>query len=246
MMKKHLLLLCLVSISYCSLAQSRLSDHNVIGWLALNIDPKISDKWSAHIEYQLRREQFVVGWQQSLLRLGLDYKISPQVSVLAGYAWIVTPPYGTLFASSVRKPFSEHRIYEQLVTTSNLGRVKLMHRLRLEQRFNGKYSSMEDDKQEYKFTNRVRYMPRVDIPLDKNNKAYAAFFDEIFIGFGENVGQNVFDQNRIGIMLGYNVSKAFRLEGGYLNQTVQFGRQIDGRNVFQYNDGVLVTGYLKL
>lgn len=245
-MIKHLLLLCLVCISFCSLAQNRISDHNTIGWLAINIDPAITKKWSGHIEYQLRREQLVIGWQQSLLRLGMNYKINPNVSVTAGYVWVVTPPYGDLFLSGVRKPFTEHRIYEQLITNSNIGRVKLMHRLRLEQRFNGRFSSLDDNQQEYVYTNRARYMPRVDIPLDKNSKAYAALFDEIFIGFGKNVGQNVFDQNRIGIMVGYNISKQFKLEGGYLNQTVQYGREIDGKNVFQYNDGILITGFLNL
>ncbi len=89
-------------------------------------------------------------------------------------------------------------------------------------------------------------MPRIEVPLDKMSKAYVALYDEIFIGFGKNVGQNVFDQNRIAVMVGYNFSKAFRLEGGFLNQTLQLGRQVDGKNVFQYNNGLLITGYLNL
>jgi hypothetical protein len=246
MMMKHLLLLCLVCISFQSFAQNRISDHNTIGWYAINIDPAISKKWSAHIEYQWRREDVIVGWQQSLLRLGLTHKISPQVSVQAGYAWIVTPPYGEIFLAGVRKPFPEHRIYEQLVATGNLGKVKLTNRLRIEQRFNGRFESEDDKDPEYVYVNRIRYMPRIDVPLDKMNKWYAGMFDEIFIGFGKNVGQNVFDQNRISVFAGYNFNKAFRLEGGFLNQTVQLGRQIDGKNVFQYNNGVLITGFWNL
>lgn len=89
-------------------------------------------------------------------------------------------------------------------------------------------------------------MPRIDVPLDKMKKLYVAAFDEIFIGFGKNVGQNIFDQNRIAVLVGYNLSKSIRLEGGFLNQTVQLGRQVEGKNVFQYNNGLMMTGYINL
>jgi hypothetical protein len=244
---KHLLLLCLVCISTHLFAQNRLSDYNTVGWYTINIDPAITQKWSGHIEYQWRRNSVITQWQQSLLRFGLTYKISPQVSIQAGYAWVKTFPHSDHFVAAIRKTFPEHRLYEQVVVTSSVGRVKLTNRLRLEQRFNGKFTSEEDEKPaEFTYLNRVRYMPRIDVPLDKTNKAYVALYDEILIGFGKNIGQNVFDQNRIAVMAGYNFSKAFRLEAGFVNQIVQLGRLVDGKNVFQYNNGVLVTGYLNL
>ena len=48
-------------------------------------------------------------------------------------------------------------------------------------------------------------------------------------------------QNRIGVLLGYRFNKNVRIEGGYLNQTVQFGRQISGQNVFQNNNGIIIN-----
>jgi hypothetical protein len=56
------------------------------------------------------------------------------------------------------------------------------------------------------------------------------------IGFGKNVAENIFDQNRIGILFGYRFSPKVRLEAGYLNQIVQLGREINNQNVFQYNN----------
>ena len=88
-------------------------------------------------------------------------------------------------------------------------------------------------------------MFRVQVPLNgkevKDKTPYLAFYDEIFIGFGENVNANIFDQNRIGLLLGYRFNKNVRIEAGYLNQTVQFGRQINSQNVFQYNNGLIIN-----
>ena len=78
------------------------------------------------------------------------------------------------------------------------------------------------------------------------NAGQLAVYDEIFIGFGENVNVNVFDQNRIGVLLGFRFSKKFRLEGGYLNQTLQYGRLINGKNGFQYNNGLIINSNFTL
>ncbi len=244
---KHFTLLCLLCFCSGLFAQNRISDHNTIGWYAINIDPAITKKWSGHIEYQWRRDDVINSWQQSLLRLGFTCKLNAQVSIGAGYAWIETFPYSEHFVAGVRKTFPEHRFYEQVAAAANIGKVKLTNRLRLEQRLNGKFTSIEEEKPEtFTYLNRLRFMPRIDVPMDKRSRLYAALYDEIFIGFGKNVGQNVFDQNRVALLLGYNCNKFFRLEGGFLNQTLQLGRQVDGKNVFQYNNGLIVTGYVAL
>ncbi|WP_207495245.1 DUF2490 domain-containing protein [Aridibaculum aurantiacum] len=240
-MRKLLLLLAFFSVSIIH-AQNRISDHNQIGWFSTTITPAISNKVSGHIEYQWRRDNFIKDWQQSLLRVGVNYKFHPQVTAHIGYAWIETYPYGEYALSGVPKQFPEHRIYEQLVVNSPVGKVNLMHRLRLEQRWLGRLHSMASEgADEYIYLNRARYMPRVDIPI--GNKWFAAAYDEIFIGFGKNVGENVFDQNRIGLMIGYKANNNFRVEGGFLNQTVQLGREINNRNVYQYNNGFIINTY---
>jgi hypothetical protein len=73
-----------------------------------------------------------------------------------------------------------------------------------------------------------------------------AAYDEVFIGFGPQVNANIFDQNRFGALLGYRFSKTLRSELGYLSQIIQFGRQIGGKNVFQYNNGFVFNTYINL
>ena len=131
------------------------------------------------------------------------------------------------------------------------GIVGISHRFMLEQRFVGRYSSALSQKEdEFPLLNRIRYMPRIQVPLkgkmNEANSAYLALYDEIFIGFGKNVTNNIFDQNRIGILLGYQFNKIIKIEAGYLNQTIQFGRQINGQAVFQHNNGFILNTNLNL
>jgi hypothetical protein len=241
-MKKIIFTIAAAIASQVGWAQNRLSDHNTIGWFSTIITPSVSKKVSLHAEYQWRRDNLVKDWQQSLLRFGINYKVHPQVTLHAGYAWIETWPYGTYNLAGVPRHFPEHRIYEQLVVNGNVGKSTLMHRLRLEQRWLGRFTSLDADKPQYVFLNRFRYMPRLDVPI--NEKWYAALYDEIFIGFGKNVGENVFDQNRVSALVGFKANKNFRIEGGFLNQTVQLGREIEGKNVFQYNNGLIINTYV--
>lgn len=70
---------------------------------------------------------------------------------------------------------------------------------------------------------------------------YLAFYDEIIVGFGINVNENIFDQNRLGVLLGQRFNKHFRLEAGCLNQIVQLRREVNGSNIFQCNNGLIIN-----
>ncbi|MCW3082066.1 DUF2490 domain-containing protein [Segetibacter sp.] len=242
-MKKGLSAVIFILLNHLSFSQSsRLSERNTIGWFTTIITPALSKKISLHGEYQWRRVNFLKHWQQSLVRTGITYKITPQVAVQVGYAWAPTFPYGTYTLSAVPKVFPEHRIYEQIVLNSTIGKAALTNRFRLEQRWIGRFASIDAEKPVFVFLNRFRFMPRLDYPLSQ--KWYAAAYNEILIGFGENVGENIFDQNRISAMIGYKPSNLFRIEAGFINQTVQLGREIENKNVIQYNNGIILNTYL--
>jgi hypothetical protein len=171
----------------------------------------------------------------------VTYRLHPQVSIQLGYAWAPTFPYGTYTLAAVPKVFPEHRIYEQVVLTSAVGKATLTNRLRLEQRWIGRFASVEAEKPAFVFLNRFRYMPRIDFPITE--KWYAAAYDEILIGFGKSVGENIFDQNRVSAMIGYKASPLFKIEGGFINQTLQLGREFENKNAFQYNSGLIINTY---
>lgn len=244
-----LLLVFLISLVSGSNAQNnRIRTDETIGWLngfaTINLNPKIG----LHTEYQFRRHEFIRNWQQSLLRVGVNFKPGERVLFRLGYAWVETFPYGEIPINSMGKDFTEHRVFEAVQLNQKEGRFDLSHRFMLEQRFIGKYSSKQLDKEdEFPFYNRIRYMFRLQLPLKgavvADKTPYLAMYDEVFIGFGKNVAENVFDQNRIGVLFGYNFNQTARVEAGYLNQIIQFGREINGQNAFQYNQGFIVNAY---
>ena len=230
---------------------SRINTTDNIGWYNSFLTFNISEKIGIHTEYQWRRAQFIDQWQQSLLRVGINYQPSPRILLRAGYAWAETFPYGEIPINALGRDFTEHRIYEMIQLSHKEGLVDLAHRFMLEQRFVGRYSSpTATTEDEFPMLNRMRYMIRMQMPLKgteiKDKTPYVAIYDEIFIGFGPNVNANIFDQNRVGVLLGYRFTKDFRVEGGYLNQTLQLGRQISGQNIFQNNNGIILNAHLNI
>lgn len=231
---------------YSYAQNNRLSNHNQIGWYNYFGTFKLSDKLGLHTEYQWRRDNFITDRQQSLLRVGLNYHLNPRVLFRAGYAWIETYPYGEIPINGMGRDFTEHRIFQMVQLSHRENRIDFSHRFMLEQRFVGRYSSSVVAKEdEFPLLHRIRYLFRMQMPLGSkemaDNTAYAAIYDEVFIGFGKNVNANVFDQNRVGILLGYRFNKNIWVETGYLSQILQLGRQVNGQNVFQYNNGIIVN-----
>jgi hypothetical protein len=241
-----------IFLSKDTMAQNnRLNIKNSIGWYGYFGTVKVSKKQGIHMEYQWRRNNFVTHWQQGLLRLGVNHSITPRILFRVGYAWAETYAYGEIPLNGLGRDFTEHRVFEMIQIGHNEGFVDFTHRFMLEQRFIGRYSSavvLKED--EFPFVNRARYMIRLQAPLKgkeiKDKTPYAVMFDEVLVGFGKNVNVNVFDQNRIAAFLGYRFNKNCRLEGGYINQLLQYGRQINGKNVFQNNSGLVINGIFNI
>lgn len=232
--------------TYIHAQNTRISNHNTIGWYNYFGTFTLNKKISIHTEYQWRRAQLVTQWQQSLLRLGINYQLHPKVQLRLGYAWVETFPYGDIPLNGFGKRFTEHRLFQMATITDKIAPLELAHRFMLEQRWVGRYSTPNlttEDK--FVFLNRLRYMFRLQLPLRgksmANQTPYIALYDELFAGFWKNTGENVFDQNRSGLLLGYRFNNTCRVEGGYLSQIVQLGREVNGRNVFQYNNGLIMN-----
>ncbi|WP_291787530.1 DUF2490 domain-containing protein [Cecembia sp.] len=243
-----LLLFIFLSLKDVFSQNNRAIDANHIGWNAFFLNYALNDKWSMHGEFQWRRTEFIKKPQQNLYRTGLNLKLNPSVIFRFGYLYADTFNYGQIPISSLGMEFPEHRTYQMFTLNNPIGRIQVSHRFMLEQRWLGSFSDKTLERpDDYVYLNRARYMARIDIPLKGttigNGIPYIAAYDELMIGFGKNVNQNVFDQNRIGILTGYRFSNQIRVEGGYFNQIVQLGRLVEGKNVFQGNRGYIINTY---
>jgi hypothetical protein len=237
-----LLVLCLPGLSQGQ--SNRIIDRNAIGWYTYNGDHKLAKRWTLHTEHQWRRVELIRLWQQSLSRLGANYKLSDRVKLGGGYTLLITYPYGDYPTADQGVPTFEHRSHQDIQLNDQLGIVKLSHRIRLEQRW---LSIGADDNPrrivDWEYQNRIRYQISGSIPLagptTEPGEFYANFFDELFIGFGRNVEDNIFNQNRISGGIGYQFLSNLQLELNYLNQITQHPESdiVSAKPVFEMNHG---------
>lgn len=183
---------------------------------------RLSEKFSLHTEYQWRRSDWVITWQQSLLRLGVDYRLSDNALVTLGYGHIVTWPYGE---QPVPVKFTEHRLWQNFILTQRQGRFYFHHRFRPEQRWlQGNGTTLTD---KYVYRNRIRYRFMVNLPVGKKEMGpktwFVSLYDEIFIQFGRNFDRNYLDQNRLYGAIGYQFSTRGNLQAGYMQQFIVKG-----------------------
>lgn len=243
--------LFLYFFSFRTIAQEiRIKDRNDIGWLCYFGTIQLDKKFSIHTEYQFRRTEWLSAPQQHLLRLGVNYRKNDAITWHAGYGFIQTYPYGDYPIASAGIPFPEHRIYQQLTLRQSSGKSRFLHRFRMEQRWLGKPDTLNNGKTgSWTYLNRCRYLFRFQYPLDMiihSGKLYSAAYDEIFIGFGNNIGSNIFDQNRLGLLLGYAINEKVSVEGGFLSQILQQGVWVNGQSVFQHNTGFQLSALLQI
>jgi hypothetical protein len=210
--------------------QKNISVHR-LGWALYTGTHKITNKVNVMTEYQWRRADGFQHWQQSLLRFGLEYEINPKVSVMGGYAWIKTFPYGT---QPILHEFNEHRMFEQVNLKDKAGRLEVQHRYRIEQRFLEQYalnSSGNVVQVDPVFRNRIRYRALVMLPLSRktmgNQTLFLSINNELFVGFGKGIAKNPIDQNRFITALGWRFNAQTNVQVGYFNQFIFKSNAID-------------------
>jgi len=204
-------------------AQRQIDTQNN-AWFMYFGNHRLTDKLGIHTEYQWRREDLGQNWQQSLMRVGLDYYVPDGPVFTLGYGWIESFPYGE---QPISYAFNEHRIWEQMIIKQKAGRFYFNHRYRLEQRFleRKKHDDAGDfQHDEFVFRQRARYRFMVNIPLNqkemKEKAIFLALYEEPFIQFGKGIGANTMDQNRLYAAIGYQATPQLQIQAGYLNQMI--------------------------
>jgi len=139
------------------------------------------------------------------LKGGINYKLNKNAAVFIG-----TGQYGTYAnGGNFKRPMATHefRLWEQLVVNNYIGRVKMEHRYRIEQRWVN-----------HKYRNRFRYRLNPVIPINKSSVTkgtlFATLHDEVFF----TSKAPYFERNRVFGGLGYMISRPLTLQVGFMRQ----------------------------
>lgn len=231
-----------------SLHAQRVTDPNSNLWISHWGDHRMSDHWSFHTEGHWRRHDLGENWQQLLLRPAINYHLNEEVLLTQGYSYYQNYGYSKY---PIGYDNWEHHLYQQLQLGGQvIGRVKVTHRFRMEERFIAKMKASDDDPDQgvldtYTYQSRFRYRVWLTLPLCHDKVEPGVFsanlYDEVFLNFGESQRLDYINQNRISILLGYQVSKPFSIMAGYLYQTIQRPGAVSGSDLIELNSTVHIA-----
>jgi hypothetical protein len=208
-------LLLLPSLLYAQTPGKQVTDRSQV-WLGYFNQTRLSDKFSLWLDLHARRTDFLDRWATTIVRPGLTYHISDHTRFTAGYAYASHWP-ASKNEETVRP---EHRLWQQINWSGKSKRLQTNQWVRLEERFNRNIAN--DELQEgHHFNFRARYMVALMVPLTADAIAPGVPFlvlnEEVHVNFGKEIVYNYFDQNRLFGGVGYQFSKSFNAQLGYMN-----------------------------
>jgi hypothetical protein len=202
----------LLTLTFSLLALSALAQQENKGWFFLSHTQTLSKKWAILFDAQVRSTDKFMFVNTLLLRGGLRYSLNDKHSVAFGYVnkddW-EHEGKGITFQL-------EHRIYQQYLFETNLGKAEFTARGRFEQRF-----IRPGPDSAFRFSQRARVFAAFQLPVFANRNFsrgwYVAVQNEVFLNVThrQNVNNSFFDQNRLYGSIGYRWSKKLDTELGY-------------------------------
>ena len=196
-----------------------------IEWFGTTSNLKIGPKSGFMIEGLYR---FAHAFQpmQFQFRFGLDFYLTNKFSIMPlAYAYTWNPIYGDQPAAYMN---NEHRIFQQFLFRHKLGRINLRQRIRTEERFLQKHTTLSNGEVvDEGYTNRqfrLRYRFFFTIPIGRKKiepkSWYVQIYDEVFIGFGSTVSPQQPEQNRVFAGLGYQFTSSLSIQAGPVYQII--------------------------
>lgn len=235
---KPLLAALAVAVSYSLFSQVATPEKETRStsgaWFGFYTKYHFNDRWAYYGEYHVRRKDGFDKMGQIYLRFGATYKVAKYLEVTAGfvnpYYWNPNPE-----ATNTDRVAPQYRAWEQAVLATPFDHIKVMHQLRLEQRWRRDF--VKDSP--YKLTHRFRYKLTVYVPLNHRDfdekTLFLAMYNEIFIQTGKTVTFNHLEDNRSFVGLGYNINHDWQIQSGYMYTYRHDGapHKFENRNIWR-------------
>lgn len=171
------------------LGQTKEVRHGNQQWLQYYTDLVLGDKFLLLTDGGFRWRNGFGDPSQYIIRSALALQPDPNFHLAAGFAFLG-------FYSDGEVDRTEIRPYQEMQFKNSLGKLKLQHRIRAEQRI-FRYA----DNKASAFNHRFRYRIMLEVPLlsFSNNEKTVSFNigDEILVNAGKRIVYNIFDHNRL-------------------------------------------------
>lgn len=202
-------------------------------WTGIYTKYRIGEKLWYNGEYHIRtRDNFINEMNQLYIRLGLSYLLTNNFEITGG---IVTPFYWVdenqyPENTPLDKVVPQFRFWQQFLFIQPVGRVKVYHQIRLEQRWRRDF--IVDSP--FELTHRFRYKLMAYVPINskelQKKTLFLSLYNEIFIQAGRSIQLNFLEDNRSFIGLGYILNENIQIQTGYMRSIQQRS------NGFDFND----------
>ncbi|TAE70288.1 MAG: DUF2490 domain-containing protein [Bacteroidetes bacterium] len=226
--------LCL-GFTYTSRGQTAATkqvNHQFQSWFSINTTAQVTNKWGFIADAHIRRNNGIKDGSFYFLRGGLAYWLNPQLTAVVGYGhmWVTPSTPGWRYHAQ------ENRLYQQIQYSQTLGKLKLLQRLRNEQRWQ-QIIKNDAPTGANRFTNRIRYLLSGTLTVHSNKRVpQLVVANEICLHMGKDVVYNTFEQNRIFIGIRHTVSPTVSFDAGYmyLYQQKLNGFQYDANHTLRW------------
>jgi hypothetical protein len=157
---------------------------------------------------------------QLYIQPSIIYVHNANFNLAASYTYQRNNPFTANYSN-------EHRLWQQAIYSHRIGKSRMAHRLRFEERF------IEDRLTgQYPFSTRLRYQISFKMPLQgktiDNNEFYFNTYNESYLSLTGNKNA-VYSENWTYAGFGFNTTKAGSIEIGYLFQVLVRDPQKDLR-----------------
>ncbi|MCB2408773.1 DUF2490 domain-containing protein [Hymenobacter lucidus] len=173
----------------------------------VSLPGSVEKKWGAYVEVQARSNGLFKQYFYNELKGGLSYDLDKNFTLLLGggrYSTFDEPGPVAL----------EKRLWQQLVLSQYMSRLKIEHRYRVEQR----WFSYPGPGDSTAFRQRLRYRLNAFVPLNHqtvtDHTVFLSVYDEIFL----NPRGPVLERNRVYAGLGYQFNKHLSMQLGWVRQ----------------------------
>ena len=236
-MSKLSYLLFLLLVSTAVTAQDKNINNTTQFWSEIDLAGKFSKKLKWQCDFQYSRQSpyekldFMEYGEQLTIRPWIHYYPRPTIK-LSAFAGLW---YNYFIGDNInQRQYPEYRSALQVQLFKVLDKNTFSFRFRTELR------EIKDKQQHFETVFRERTMFKFQRLLTHNsydkNSTYFIAQDELFINDGSMVtGHHLFDQNRVFIGLGYNLTSDIAIETGYFNQFVHHSQDghYDSNHVLQ-------------